>query len=352
MVSNVNRVLVVRNDKLGDFMLAWPALALIKDHLPDDELHVLVPEYTREIAELCPSVDRVIVDPGLRSGVLALRALLRAQHYRALVTLFSTTRVGLAGWLARIPERVAPATKIAQLFYNHRLPQRRSRSLKPEHEYNTDLARFTLDILGVQAGAIKGPPYLKFDSQTLTELRRGFVSSLGIDRDRYLVFIHPGSGGSAGNLNLAQYARLGRGLSSDRGHCIVVSAGPGELRQAHRLCEDLNGVNHVIYESTQGLVDFARHIALADVFISGSTGPLHIAGALNRPTVGFYTRRRSATSLRWQTLNQAQRRLTFSPPLQAQEEDMRAIDIEEAACKISNIFLNAKARNAISAVKR
>ena len=61
--TDINRVLVVRNDKLGDFMLAWPALALIKDHLADNELHVLVPEYTREIAGLCPSVDRVIVDP-------------------------------------------------------------------------------------------------------------------------------------------------------------------------------------------------------------------------------------------------------------------------------------------------
>jgi ADP-heptose:LPS heptosyltransferase len=332
-------------------MLAWPALALIKNHLPDDELHVLVPEYTREIAGVCPSVDRVIVDPGSRSGVVALRSLLRAHRYRALVTLFSTTRVGLAGWLARIPERVAPATKVAQIFYNHRIVQRRSRSLKPEHEYNVDLARFALEKLGVWAGAVKGPPYLEFDAHTMSEFRREFVSTLGTQEDRRLVFIHPGSGGSAGNLELAQFARLGRGLNSDRGHCIVVTAGPGELGQARRLSRELNGIDHAIYESTRGLVGFARHIALADVFISGSTGPLHIAGALNRPTVGFYTRRISATSVRWQTLSQAQRRLAFSPPPAAEEEDMSAIDVEAAACEISNTFLNAHSRTVISAVK-
>lgn len=337
----------MRNDKLGDFMLAWPALALIKQSLPDDELHVLVPEYTREIAAACPSVDRVVVDPGPQSGVLALRSILRTNHYRALVTLFSTTRVGFAGWLARIPERVAPATKFAQLFYNHRVVQRRSRSLKPEHEYNADLARYALQILGAQAGTIQGPPYLEFESVTLDRLRREFLSSLGIDRDQYLVFMHPGSGGSAGNLELAQYAELGCRLISDRGHCIVISAGPGELDQAQRLARMLKRVNRAIFESTQGLLHYARHIALADVFISGSTGPLHIAGALNRITVGFYTRRLSATSLRWQTLSQAHRRLAFSPPPQAHEEDMGAIDVESAAEEISSTFLNAHSRSAI-----
>ena len=41
-------------------------------------------------------------------------------------------------WKAHIPHRLAPATKLAQVLYNHRLVQRRSRSQKPEYEYNLD----------------------------------------------------------------------------------------------------------------------------------------------------------------------------------------------------------------------
>jgi len=84
---------------------------------------------------------------------------------------------------------------------------------------------------------------------------------------------------------------------------------------------------------------FAQHIQFADLFISGSTGPLHIAGALDRPTAAFYTRRRSATSLRWQTLNRPERRLAFSPPDTAAEEDMSAVDVTAAAAAISERFL-------------
>jgi ADP-heptose:LPS heptosyltransferase len=337
----VNKTLVVRNDKLGDFMLAWPALALLKAHLPEDEIHVLVPEYTRELAELCPSVRRVIVDPGPRVGVMTLRSLLRDQRYRLLVTLFSTTRVGAAAWLARIPHRVAPATKIAQFFYNHRLLQRRSQSLRPEYEYNLELTRFALNRIGASVTIDPKPPYLAFSQKQISELKKAFVSAHNIGEQHRLIFVHPGSGGSARNLSLSQYRELITELCSYGGHWIIISAGPGELENAHKLSQGLNGINHVVYESKQGLVEFARHIAFADLFISGSTGPLHIAGALNRPTVGFYSRRRSATALRWQTLNQPERRLAFSPSPQAQEEEMASIDITQAAREISKVFLQS-----------
>jgi ADP-heptose:LPS heptosyltransferase len=96
-----------------------------------------------------------------------------------------------------------------------------------------------------------------------------------------------------------------------------------------------------ILHSTRGLAAFARRIAMADLFIAGSTGPLHIAGALDVPTAAFYTRRRSATALRWQTLNSPGRRLAFSPPPDAGQEDMGAVDVAAAAGRISQVFLGA-----------
>jgi ADP-heptose:LPS heptosyltransferase len=102
----------------------------------------------------------------------------------------------------------------------------------------------------------------------------------------------------------------------------------------------MEGMPVSIYHSTAGLEQFARHIAIGSLFISGSTGPLHIAGALDRPTAAFYPRRRSATALRWQTTNSESRRLAFSPPELTPEEDMSNIDIRAAAAEISDKFLS------------
>ncbi|MEH6814663.1 MAG: glycosyltransferase family 9 protein, partial [Motiliproteus sp.] len=78
-------------------------------------------------------------------------------------------------------------------------------------------------------------------------------------------------------------------------------------------------------------------LALADLFIAGSTGTLHIAGALDRPTVGFYPNRRSATPLRWRTLNSEGRYLAVTPPDEV-EQDMSQVDLTAAAARIQQFM--------------
>lgn len=343
MQSTPKKILVIRNDKLGDFMLSLPSFHLLKSSLPDTEIHALVPEYTRDMASVSTDIDKIINDPG--SGTNYARQFnlwreIRGQHYDAVITLYSTTRIGLLLWLARIPYRLAPATKIAQVFYNNRLAQRRSKSEKPEYEYNIQLIQYYLNQLNIKTIETANAPFLQFPGKEVQQTRLSFCNQYKIDHTHKLIFIHPGSGGSAVNLSTHQFAELAKELHTQNGHTIVISAGPGEQDNAEQLAKLLPiHTPHVVYVSTQGLLTFARHIAFADLFISGSTGPLHIAGALNRPTVGFYPRRRSATALRWQTLSTDDRRLSFSPGTHADAEDMSGIDISAVADKINKRLL-------------
>lgn len=332
------KILVIRNDRLGDFMLAWPALATLKAGLPDAEIWALVPEYTREIAELCPSIDRVLLDEG---NALTLARRMRSERFDALIALYSTTRVGLAGMLGRVPYRLAPATKAAQFLYTHRVRQRRSESAKPEWAYNVDLAKHFLREQNVDLAVSTEPPYLSFSENTRADVDQAFRAKHEISPKAKLVFVHPGSGGSARNLTVEQFASLVEALEPAAGIAVVVTAGPDELAQAEALAARIERYRTVLYHSVEGLRRFAEHLNLAEVFISGSTGPLHVAGALDRPTAAFYTRRKSATALRWQTLNRPERRLAFEPPEDAAPEDMGSIDVEAAAKEISRRFLGA-----------
>lgn len=347
MSRSRTRILIVRNDKLGDFMLSLPVFRILKQNLPDCELHALVPGYTHEIGAACDAIDKLIVDPGKGARLydqFQLLAAIRAEQYDAVITLFSTSRIGILLWLSGIRYRLAPATKLAQIFYNHRLVQRRSRSEKPEYRYNLDLAEYYLSEHNIPITTRPEPPYLTFDTETVTALKQTFLSEQGIANDPELIVVHPGSGGSANNLNLEQYARLMRQLNPGQNHHIVITAGPGEEAAAESLSSRLGDLPHSIYYSRQGLVNFARFLQNAALFVSGSTGPLHIAGALDRPTAAFYPRKRSSTSLRWQTLSSDNRRLGFMPPEQAEAEDMQSIDIEAAANLIAEKLLSANKR--------
>jgi len=136
-------VLVIRNDKLGDFMLAWPAFAMLKASEPSLKLTALVPAYTADIAHACPYLDNVIIDAPKDDKAAFQRVVneIKAQQFDAMISFFSNTHNAKLAWKCRIPYRLAPATKWVQFFYNHRLTQRRSQSAKPEFEYNLDLAR-------------------------------------------------------------------------------------------------------------------------------------------------------------------------------------------------------------------
>ena len=332
--TSIKKVLVIRNDKLGDFMLAYPALATLKKSAKNIHVTVLVPQYTSDMAKICPWIDDIIIDPGPTatfSEQYKLFKNLQKQQFDAIITLYSTTRIGFLAFLARIKYRLAPATKIAQIFYNHRLTQRRSRSQKPEFEYNIDVVRQFLSDFNIMPDNSLAPPFLKFKTEEIKVLRDNFLKIHAIPENSKLIFVHPGTGGSANNLSIEQYSNLIQQLKLGETYFFVITAGPGEIKYAESLSKILTDIPHTIFRSTQGLINFAKHIQLCSLFISGSTGPLHIAGALDRPTAAFYQRLRSATPLRWQTLNTSNNRLAFTPPDDANETDMQKIDTEKAA---------------------
>lgn len=335
------KILVIRNDKLGDFVLTLPCYKLLKTVAPEAKVSVLVPKYTADIAHSCPYIDQVIVDPdkSTLSGIINLVKNIRVHHFYAAITLYSTTRIGLAVILAGIQYRLAPATKIAQVFYNHRLKQRRSRSEKPEYAYNLDLIKKYLLDTGIRDIPDTEPPFLSYDRQLIELMREQFCHEFGIDKNKKLIYLHAGSGGSANNLSLKQYSILAGLINPENEHSLVLTSGPGEEEKIATLSNLMHNIPHSVFHSTQGLDNFSKHIAFADLFVSGSTGPLHIAGALNVPTAAFYTRRRSATQLRWQTLNTPDRRLAFSPPETADETDMSQINIQTAANEINEKLL-------------
>lgn len=336
------RILVIRNDKLGDFMLAWPALALLRKNLPKAHIAVLVPSYTEALAKVCTYIDEVVVDPRLKGELKngrALAKLIKPKKFDVVITLFSRFDTGYAVWSAGIPERYAPATKLAQVFYNRRIAQRRSRSEKPEYEYNLDLAQAFLASQGVLKPKPAESPYLAFKPADAKKVKLKFLKKHRIPATKQLVFVHAGHGGSASNLSILQYAELVKFLATSKKRHFVLTAGPGEEGHAHRLSRMLEKIPHAVYISDEGLAAFAKHLQLAEVFISGSTGPLHLAAALGVPTAAFYPRRRSSTALRWQTVNPENERLAFSPPADVAEGDMSRIDIRAAAADTAKRLL-------------
>lgn len=324
-MREVKKILVVRNDKIGDFVLALPAIKTIKLAFPNAEITALVPNYTKEIAESFRWIDKVIIDPKDKENKAELAETLKAENFDAVLCLFSNSYNASVMRSAKIPVRVAPATKLAQFLYTKTLRQRRSKSKKPEFQYNIELADYFIKVLGGEIPDVD-ETILSFSNDELKQQVKK-LEAIGVDFSKKRCFIHPVTGGSSNTLTTDQWVTLASYLDRLDDFHFVVTAGPGEEEASKAVCDALQGkVKHVsLYDKNDGVKDFMRSIALASLFIAGSTGPLHIAGALDVPTIGFYPKKRSSTPLRWQTLNTNGRWLPFSP--NDKEQDLPKLDV-------------------------
>ena len=119
----MNKILVIRNDRLGDLMLILPALRIIKSSIPDVQIDCLVNKSYKDISLLSNDIDNVLID--IDSSNINLK-----HEYNHSISFFSTFKIGYKLWKANIKNRYAPATKLAQIFHNRTIKQSRSKSLK------------------------------------------------------------------------------------------------------------------------------------------------------------------------------------------------------------------------------
>jgi ADP-heptose:LPS heptosyltransferase len=244
----MKKILVVRNDRLGDLMLILPALRLIKTSMPGLTIDCLANKNYQDLKNLTPYIDSIITDDELNIKVLE-------EKYECSISFFSTFSIAYKLWKGGIKKRYAPSTKLAQVFYNKKIKQRRSESIKSEYEYNNDLANFFLKDNGYTA---------KISSNPLVSIENNkSIHNIG----KKIIFIHPYTGGSSKTLSQNDFLKLCHSLQE--------------------FCD-------------------------CDLFIAGSTGPLHVAAAMNKMTVGFYPSKKSSTAIRWETMNSDNLKLFFT----------------------------------------
>jgi len=290
-------ILVVRNDKLGDFITALPTLYVLKHHDPANRIIALVAPLNRTLAESCDFIDEVIVDSS--EDILELAFKIKQARIDASITLFSNTRVAIAQFIAHIPIRIAPATKIAQIFYNRRITQRRSEVKMGEFEYNLELTRALFPNISLDFPK----PLLQFEGSK--EAYENFCHEQGISKP--VIAFHPGFGGSSdANWTLREYIELVRIAEAVEHIDVVMTFGPDE-EKLYEEAKELLGESRVkLYRSVGSVVDFAKLLSSFKLFISTSTGTYHLASAAGCETFTFFADTLFASSARWKSIGEKQ----------------------------------------------
>ncbi|MCR4941368.1 MAG: glycosyltransferase family 9 protein [Campylobacter sp.] len=292
-------LLITRHDKIGDFVLTLPMIKLAKEQLPDTNITVLVSKANYEFAKNIDFIDEVVL---YEKKALPLAKRLRKVRYEMSISAYSDTRLAMALLLAGIKKRVSPATKIAQIFANIRIKQRRSQVKMREFEYNIELLRAVFPQIKPEFSR----PVLEFTDDEKKAIYQHFKDEFGINDNERLIVLHPGYGGSSdGNLRLDDYLELGKIVSKTQGTKCVFSFGPDDKKTYEYVSKKIS-YDAVLFKSKLSLIDYCKLACNFSLFVSTSTGPMHLAAAVNTPTFSFFGNTLFASDKRWGSINENQ----------------------------------------------
>lgn len=305
-VPPLRKLLIVRTDRIGDVVLSLPMIGVVRSCFPSASISFLLRSYTKDLASGQPGLDDILLydsEHG-RKSFWTMLGEIRQRRFDAVVVTYPTFRLAFLMFLSRIPLRVGTGYRWYSLLFTRRVFEHRKTAEKHEAEYNMSLLRS----LGCAVPSDTPTPLLQIRTSD-HEAADAALEKIGLEGAARFCILHPGSGGSARDWKPGRFGELAKRLSS-RGVNVLVTGGPGEERLVELVIVGSGG-NARRLPGPLPLMALASLIRKADVFVSNSTGPLHIAAAVGTPVVAFFPPILQCSSARWGPLTD--RKVLFEP---------------------------------------
>ncbi len=281
------KILIIQFRPAGDVLLLTPVVELLKEAVPDAEIHFLVNEKESQLIEHFPLIDTIIpVRKIPRRGLNFLRYIaatmqlmlrVRRARFDIVIDFIGNPRSAQITFLSRAKMRVGRRVGLRSLAYNRRVP-------RPPEQMNTVLKRINhLAPLGIESAY--RPPRL-YLSEHDKKFAKGYVSSLDTDDSRPLVFLAPNSPRPARRWKAESFMAVGKQLVQEYGAKVLLAWGPGEEEYTKRIRDGIGGDAEMI--PLTNLTGMAAIISHADLMITNCSGTKHIANALGVRTITIY----------------------------------------------------------------
>jgi len=291
------RILIARNDRLGDLVLSTPVISSIRASYKNAYIGVLVNKYAKDVIRYNNEIDTIIIDEDMESGKLRgfsnIVKVIKREHFDIALILHPTFTVCALAFFSGIKRRISHGSKwYVYLFCNEVLKQNRSRVPHHEADFNLELA----GVIGGMNNVIRRTKIL-FPESSIKRTRE-FLAERSINGNDAFAIMHCGSGGSARNWAAGNYAELADLLIRELSLKLLLT---GTQVDKKMVTDVQSAMKEKPVEALNigSVSDYAALISNARVFVGPSTGPLHFAVAMNIPVAGIYSPVFVQSATRW-----------------------------------------------------
>ena len=292
----MNKTFIVsRTDKIGDLLLSIPSFFRLREMCPEAKIIVLVRNYNYDIVKNLKYIDVVVkIDDYSEQELFELIKSFKADYF---ISLFTNRFVGKLAKKSGAKYRIGPYSKIHSFFsYNQGVRQKRSKSIQNEAEYNLDLIKKVDENLFKLSKTINTKICLeKMHLEFADEYLKGISEKI--------VIVNPFSAGSAKNLRIEQYCQIIEKLRVKTNYFVLIIGHISNKNLLEKYFANFKNERIKVFVSDKSILYTAALINKCDLYIGGSTGPTHIAGALGKEIIAFYSGIKSQSIIRWGVFN-------------------------------------------------
>lgn len=294
-------ILIVKLSSLGDVLHALPVAQALRQRFPDAHLAWAVEQAHAPLLHGQPWLDeRIVWQRGHGGGFRRFVGQLRARRWDLAIDFQGLFRSGLVTWLSGARRRVgaSEARELAPFFYNERV------SLPTQERHAVEKSFDLVAPLGIADPTIPlARPYLANWPAVASQMGREWFPLYPTADDRAavdhwcaahnydparerLVILNPHCRREANRWPVRRFVELAQRLVKSSGVRVALTGGPA----ARQWCDEIaNAVGPPLLRadgcfSLLGSVDlFSR----AHLLLTGDTGPMHLAAAVNLPIVAL-----------------------------------------------------------------
>ncbi len=310
----MKKIILSRTDNLGDVILTLPMAGVLKKFIPDCKIYFLGKSYTRPLIEACSFVDefldwdeRISQKSKVKSQKSSIRHPVSSINFLsdimpdAIIHVFPNKEIARLAKQAGIPVRIGTSHRWYHWLYCTKLLHfTRKNSDLHEAQLNLKMLKplgikqtFRLEDIPGYYG-FHPHPYPLPRGEAKQRMDQNHPSRLG------RLILHPKSKGSAREWGLDNFSRLIALLPADRFSIFITGTKEEGTRMKDFLDKNKDRVTDLTGKLT--LAELISFIDSCDAIVAASTGPLHIAAALGKFTLGLYAPMKPIYPKRWAPL--------------------------------------------------
>ena len=269
---------------IGDTAMAAPFFASLRSNFPDCKMKVIVNPWVEGLVRNYPWVDEVIkldsnsiwyLIKSFRFGDF------KNKHSRDIFWILPNSfRSALMSYLAKGKSRIGYSTGFRKYLLSNPifLPKNKSQNLIDYY-------------LGLLVANGLSPISERISIEIRSDLLKISMNTLGKFVDlskRPLIGIHPGAFfGSSKTWDPKSFGLLAERLTDKQNANVLIFGGPGEKELTEMVLKHSNG-KALNFFGKDNLLILPGLLSMLDAFISGDTGPLHIASLVGTPTISIF----------------------------------------------------------------